>query len=95
MNELAAIGTNHRESADDYRGEVFRAAGWRVVICRDRIQWIIQKRTRAGGADGGRWEAQHYLTTRESVLRLWRAATGLDGVELMVLLPERFKRMEG
>ena len=95
MNAPVTITASHRESADNYRGEIFRVATWRVVTCRDHIQWILQRHTRAGRPDGGRWESKYYLTTRESVLRFWRTSTGRNGAELKVLLPERFKRGEG
>jgi hypothetical protein len=34
-----------RETADDYSGFVAQLnSDWRVVACRDRIQWILQHR---------------------------------------------------
>ncbi len=85
---------DHCESAVGYRHEIFRQDGWRIVACRDQIQWIIQAKTRTGRPDGGRWEGRHYCTTRDALIRLWRSETGDDGTALLTLLPERIKRSD-
>lgn len=86
---MSAPDTCRRESADDYRGELHRAGRWRVIICRDHIQFIIQSRvSSAEGGAGVRWKGCHYCTTREAILRLWRRDAG-DSGEVMEQLPER------
>lgn len=59
---------DHRETDDNYRGEVFRRGDHRVVLCRDGIQWIIQRRRKGAGE---RWKALGYCTTRKALIRLW------------------------
>lgn len=52
------VPLDHREPADRYRGEIFRNNRLRVVLCRDGIQWILQREKwgleRAGGLCGTR-----------------------------------------
>ena len=99
MNAIAPIsdklnpltGPSHRESDDNYDCVVARLDdGWRVIVCRDDLQWILQRRDgeRVGRA---RWTGVGYCRTRESLLRLCRAACArIDPSEWAVLaaLPE-------
>lgn len=85
---------DRREAHDGYRGEIYRDGDWRIVVCRDAIQLILQRRTRAASPDGARWEGVHYFRRRDTALRSWRAHTGADGDVLMALLPERFARQK-
>ena len=62
------VPVDHRETADQYRGEVLRKRRYRVVICKDNIQWFIQL---AGRAPGAQWRGIHYCTTRKALSRLW------------------------
>ncbi len=55
MNALSGIRTNHRETANDYRHVIFQHGNLRVVECRDRIQWLLQRRTHAESPAGARW----------------------------------------
>lgn len=64
---------SHRESDDGYRAIVVRFSDkWRVIVCKDHLQWIIQ---RSEGVRHGqrRWTGVHYCTTRDALLRLCRA----------------------
>ena len=92
MNAQPPNNSDHREASDRYRAEVYRLHNWRVIVCKDRLQWILQHRKWANGPAGGRWEGQHYFRTREAALRLWRGKTGDDGSLLALLLPERLLR---
>ncbi len=97
MTALAPIivdslaGPSYRESDDDYGCIVTRLGdAGRVIVCRDDLQWILQRRDgkRAGRA---RWASVSYCTTREALLRLCRAACArIDPSEWAVLaaLPE-------
>lgn len=89
LNTIALGG--HRESSNDYRGELFRLGNWRVAVCKDRLQWLLQRHTRPGAPDGGRWEAQRFCTTRKALIREWKALTGDDGAVLLAVLPEHIK----
>lgn len=64
--------TDHRETLDTYRDELFRHQGYRVIVCKDRIQWILQRQR----PSGAKWMALGYFRTRKALQRLW---TGLHG----------------
>lgn len=93
----SAQSTGHREASNCYAGEICRVAtafgNFRVVICRDGIQWIIQRLTRAsGGPHSGSWRAIGYLTTRAGVERLWAARTKTLPPSAVLLLPSRISQ---
>ena len=41
---------NARESADDYAGTLVEFGGWRIVRCKNNVQWIVQRDRRKGGS---------------------------------------------
>ncbi len=61
--------TSHKERDDDYDRVVTKINDrWRVIICRDGIQWILQKRD--GQRNGKpRWAGASYSTTRYALIR--------------------------
>ncbi len=83
--------TNHRESEDDYTNTVARISDrWRVIVCRDGIQWILQRRD-AGRLAGARWRSLGYCLTRKGLMRLCAAHSArVDPAALSALaaLPE-------
>lgn len=80
---------SYRERDDAYQGALHRSGRWRIIICKDGIQYIIQKRASAAGrCPSAHWRARHYCTTRRAALRLWEAESG-DGGEALEWLPER------
>ena len=65
-----AVIPSHRESDDNYLDVVAQLAPrWRVIVCKDYMQWIIQKRT-AEPLHRGVWRSQSYVTSRNSLIRL-------------------------
>jgi hypothetical protein len=83
---------DHRETADSYNGEIFRRGSFRVIVCKDGIQWILQRRKAAIGMRAGtRWAALGYFQTREALARLWHGKTGGHAPEINAL-PERISR---
>ena len=65
-----AVIPSHRESDDHYHDVVAQLAPrWRVIVCKDYLQWIIQKRT-AEPLHRGVWRSQSYVTSRSSLIRL-------------------------
>lgn len=88
MTVLGKVEASHRERDPNYGGVVHVLGEWRVVVCKDGIQWIIQRRTRAGSPDGARWRGLHYCVSRRALVRLWSGLTGDDGVWLRERLPE-------
>jgi len=70
-------GTDHRETADGYQGEVLRRGDLRIVLCRDGIQWIVQRRHRNAAKPGGAaWEPLGYCATLTGLKRVWPGLTG-------------------
>ena len=60
----------HRERDDEYCEVIVQLAPrWRVIVCKDYLQWIIQKRT-AEPLHRGEWRGQSYVTSRNSLIRL-------------------------
>ena len=70
--------SGHRtgEESDSYPNVVARLGDdWRVIVCRDGIQWIVQRR--AGKRHGGaRWEARSYCRSRNGLFRACRDFLG-------------------
>lgn len=86
--------SSSHETGDAYVAVVARLNDlWRVIRCRDGIQWILQRRDgqRAGGT---RWTGSCYLTTREALIRVCRTRAGdCDPIAWWTLLalPERYE----
>lgn len=86
-------GSRRREEAEDYFAVVAKLNDkWRVIVCRDAIQWILQRRagTRLGLA---RWEARTFNRTRDGLLhRVIQLAGECDATALQLLenLPAYF-----
>jgi hypothetical protein len=60
---------------------------WRVIACRQSIQWILQRQR------GGYWRGYWFCRTREALVRGARQHAGpINGDTLVILLrlPERF-----
>ena len=68
--------TSHRERDDNYQGVIVQLdPRWRIIECRDAIQWIIQKRS-AEPLNPGYWLGASYVTDRNKLIEL-SAALGL------------------
>jgi len=93
MHQSTALQKVHRNSRlpHNYRAVVAQlSARWRVVECRDGVQWILQRfdGTRHGRA---RWTGRSYCRTREGLKRACRTSLGeLSTYQLAMLdcLPE-------
>jgi hypothetical protein len=72
---------SHRESDDDYSNVIAQLGPThRVIVCKDNIQWIVQRRKDS-------WRSLHYLTSRDGVLRRLK---GLPGWEALNALSDHF-----
>lgn len=83
---MSTVDTCHRESADDYGGIIaVLNARWRVIECRDGIQWILQQRD--GERHGRtRWTGRKYFRARNELVRACRASVGeIDAPALATL----------
>ena len=63
---LSTIHVSHRERDDAYVGAIVQfSPRWRLVLCKDQIQWIIQKKE---SSHRGFWRGKQYITCKTSVL---------------------------
>jgi hypothetical protein len=85
----AAIGADNRETADGYRGELFRRGRYRVAVCRQDLQWLFQRQRPGSPAGGAAWDTLGYCVSRESLADLYRSHVGADSPEIAAL-PEYF-----
>ena len=79
---------SHRERDDGYKGVVAQLAPrWRVIICKDGIQWIVQQKE---SSHGGPWRGVSYHTNRDGLLRVCGRVGALnnDVLEALEALPE-------
>jgi hypothetical protein len=56
---------------------------WRVIVCKNSIQWVLQQRR------GGRnhWRGRSYCRTREALIRCSHEHAGtIDAIALVILL---------
>ena len=62
--------TSHRERDDNYQHVIVQLdPRWRIIECRDAIQWIIQKRS-AEPLNPGYWLGASYVTDRNKLIEL-------------------------
>ena len=68
-HSVASPGNDTRRETSDFYSQVIAvlAPRWRVVTCRNDIQWILQKRT-AETLNEGIWRGQSYCTSRDALL---------------------------
>ena|SRR5258708_27628378 len=83
------------ETADDYPGFVAQLnPDWRVVECRDRIQWILQRRGSPKKARTDDWRGRSYCQTSEALIRCAREYAGAvddTAAAILAALPARIK----
>ncbi|CAD0184611.1 hypothetical protein RUESEDTHA_01493 [Ruegeria sp. THAF57] len=83
--------TDHRETAENYHGELFRHGIYRVSVCRDDIQWLFQRQRPQFPTGGAAWDTLGYYVSKSGLTRLVRAHIGCDFPELDAL-PAHFQR---
>jgi hypothetical protein len=54
-----------RETSLSYTNVIATGEKYRVIICADNIQWIIQR------LSGGRYRAESFCTTKSALIREW------------------------
>jgi hypothetical protein len=68
---------NRNESAQGYSRLVAVLNGkWRVIECRDGIQWILQARDTLNALSTAVWRGRSYCRTKEALLRVCAAHAG-------------------
>ncbi len=87
------ISSRRFETADAYHQVVLVLRdNWRVIVCRDGRQWILQRRKK-GGAERP-WRAVGYFRTRDALLRACATDCGPNApntLDALVALPEHFR----
>ena len=84
----------HRETRDGYGRVIFSNGCHRVILCKDGIQWIIQRRRPNALAGRAAWDALAYCTTKKALIRLSRPLFGLIPPEIAGL-PDHCGRSTG
>jgi hypothetical protein len=71
IRPLDAPKVHRNESAEGYSPIVAVPNGkWRVIECRDRVQWILQSRDTRKALCSGMWRGRSYCRTKEALLRV-------------------------
>jgi hypothetical protein len=82
---------SHRESDDDYQPVVAVLADrWRVIVCRDGMQWIIQSAEKS--SHGVAWRGRRYLRTKNRLIAICGTSLGEirpSALAILQALPER------
>ena len=96
MTAFGSLNLSNRERDDSFCQVVVQMAPrWRVIVCRDHLQWRIQKRS-AEPLHRGEWRGHSYVTNRSSLIRLC-ASLELLSVDTVCAtldaLPEQFSGM--
>ena len=65
-NSNKTVTPSHRERDDNYAEIIARLApGWRVINCRQKCQWILQRRE---GHHRGSWRGIKYFRSRRALI---------------------------
>ena len=86
-------GVSHRERDDAYHTVIVRLNGsWRVIVCKDGIQWVLQfvKISRRGS----NWRARSFHRSRDALIRVTANSAGEIQPNSMAVL-EALPRMIG
>ena len=64
---LSTSHISHRERDDAYLGTIVQfSPRWRLILCKDQMQWIIQKKESSRRGD---WRGLKYITCKDGVLK--------------------------
>ena len=85
-NATSRGSRQHHETADHYFRLVAQLnAEWRVIVCKDGIQFVLQKRD-ARRSGQPRWAGRSYHRDRKSLIRVSRALCGPIDAKAMAVL---------
>lgn len=84
------------ETGDSYYGFVAQLnPDWRVVECRDRIQWILQRRGSPKMSRRDDWRGRSYCRTSDALIRSAREYSGTidpSAAAILTALPARIEQ---
>ena len=91
--EKSVPGQSRCEGSEAYYRVIALCGNYRVILCKDAIQWIIQRRIRgrAKGA-GARWKELRHPTTKSVLIRDWHELTALPLPPEIEKLPAKIIR---
>jgi hypothetical protein len=96
MTAFGSLKLSNRERDDSFCQVVVQLAPrWRVIVCKDHLQWIIQKRT-SEPLHRGEWRGHSYVTNRNSLIRLCASLELLSDHAVRATLdalPEQFSEL--
>ena len=84
---------SRRERDNEYKGVVVQLAHhWRVIICKNGIQFILQRKE---ASHAGPWRGMSYQNTRDGLLRACGSAGPLKSgaLEMLEALPDYASRL--
>lgn len=83
--ETSTLPRTGGEGSPDYAQIIHIHGKHRVVLCRHKLQWIIQ---RAAAKDLSSWKGVRFYQTRKALLRDWDALTNCAPRGILPGLPE-------
>ena len=96
MTAFGSLKLSNRERDDGFSQVIVQfAPRWRVIVCKDHLQWIIQKRS-AETLHRGEWRGHSYVTSRNSLISLCASLGLLSDHALRAALdalPEQFSKL--
>ena len=70
MTAFVSVNLSRGEVWDDYHGVILKfSSRWRVILCKDNIQWILQKCDAEPSHDGN-LRGKSYFACKESLIRV-------------------------
>lgn len=79
-------GQSHRERDDSYYKVIIHLAPrWRIIECRNALQWIIQRRS-AKPLNRGYWLGKSYLTSRNKLIEVSTSLNLLSDASMSAVL---------
>ena len=84
---------SQRERDDNYNRVIVQLAPrWRVIVCKDSIQWILQRKE---ASHAGPWRGMSYHASRDGLVRACGSVEALKSGALEVLkaLPDYASRL--
>jgi hypothetical protein len=69
-------GGTRSEESDNYPLVARLSDGWRVIVCKVGIQWILQRRRSPKKAPADDWRGRSYCRTSEALIRCCREHAG-------------------
>ena len=77
---------SHRERDDNYKKVIIQLAPrWRIIECKNALQWIIQHRA-TKPLNQGYWLGVSYITTRNKLIEVSKALNLLSDASMSAKL---------